>query len=320
MDSTDVRIFCEMAFGGLSYDASPDRHVGPPEISRRLGLDEKTVRLRIGKMERSGFIKYYQAVPNLSLFGLKATGSYRFEALNLTTKFIAIERLHEVPRLVESADYLGPYLFVKVAGESLETVDETAKAFASLYELNRADLGRELIRESTAKLDGLDWRIISRLRYDAMAPTGKVSDDVSATPRMVSYRLSKLLRSGALAIRAVVDAKRQEGLVFYELEIATDKAQRSEVVRWLTEAFGEHLWALSYPAADVVIASLFGVTLGEPEASTMKALEEKGVRRCSLFVLKEVLEPKRSSWIDASIAQRMEARDGGLPLRTAAEG
>ncbi|MGH9976798.1 MAG: winged helix-turn-helix transcriptional regulator, partial [Nitrososphaeraceae archaeon] len=65
MDAKDVRIFCEIAFKGLDYDSFTDRRVSPLAIGRKLGFDEKTVRVRVKKMEDDGFIKYYQAMPSL---------------------------------------------------------------------------------------------------------------------------------------------------------------------------------------------------------------------------------------------------------------
>src|SRR5882672_5505217 len=65
VDATDVQVFCELAFKEMGFIAQGERQLGPAAISRKLGLDEKTVRLRIQRMEETGFIKYYQATPEL---------------------------------------------------------------------------------------------------------------------------------------------------------------------------------------------------------------------------------------------------------------
>ncbi len=106
MDAKDVKIFCEIAFTGLDYGSFTDRRVSPLAIGRKLGLDEKTVRVRVKKMEDDGFIKYYQAIPNLSLFQLRIMNTYRFEALNIATKHRVIEHVKELPFIVETIDYL----------------------------------------------------------------------------------------------------------------------------------------------------------------------------------------------------------------------
>lgn len=305
MDAKDVRIFCEMAFRDLSYKAFADGHVSPVEVGRKLGLDGKTVRVRVRKMEESGFIKYYQAMPNFALFGLRSMGSFRFEALNLTTKFSVLQSIHEVQGLVEASDYLGPFLSATIAGETSEEVQKVADGLSMRYELSQKSLGSRAVREPLSKLDGLDWQTIQKLRYEAKSTTKDIAYALSATPRMVSYRITKLLNSGAVTIRAVIDAQKQEGLIFYELEIGVNEESRATVVRQLKDRFGEGLWSMNNAVPGVILASFFCFTLGEPERSAIDTLKIEGVRRCSLYVLKEVLEPRRSSWVDALIEQKV---------------
>lgn len=305
MDSTDVRIFCEMAFREVSYKVSSDRHVSPAEIGKRLGLDEKTVRVRVRKMESSGFIKYYQAMPNLALFGLESMGSYRFEALNLSTKFVVVETVHEIPGLVETLDYLGPFFSMEIAGRSGFDVREIAKALARRYELNPKYLGGGVVREPLLKLDRLDWQVIQELRYNAKSGAKELAAALSVTPRMVGYRISKMLDSGAISVRAVIDAQKQEGLIFYELEITLDAAKHAAVAKSLRRKFGKSIWSMKSPSPIVIVANLFGFTLGEPESSVKDTLKIEGVKMCSLYILKEVVEPRRSSWVDALIDGRI---------------
>jgi hypothetical protein len=50
---------------------------------------------------------------------------------------------------------------------------------------------------------------------------------------------------------------------------------------------------------------MFGFTLAEPEEAAMELLRIKGVRWCSLLILKEVFEPTRPNWIDALIQEEI---------------
>jgi hypothetical protein len=113
------------------------------------------------------------------------------------------------------------------------------------------------------------------------------------------------LNSGAMSIRAVIDARKQEGLIFYELEVAIDEAKYAAVVRSVKDKFGKRLWSMKNPSTGVVVISLFSFSLGEPENSVMDTLKIEGVRRCSLFIFKELIEPSRSSWIDALIERKI---------------
>lgn len=135
----------------------------------------------------------------------------------------------------------------------------------------------------------------------------EIADALSVTQRMVAYRVRRLLVSGAVQTRAVIDPKRQAGLVFYELELLVDPKKKSALTSWLRERHGEALWNLKTPAPDVILVSLFCFTLADPEDSVIETLAQDGVKRCFLFILKEIMEPRRPNWIDSLIELRINS-------------
>ena len=307
MDAKDVRIFCEIAFRDLSYNTSTQRHVSPTEIGRKLALDEKTVRARIKKMEDDGFIKYYQAMPSFALFGLRVLGLYRFEAMNIATKLKIIQTVQDTSRIVEAVDYIGPTVSIDIAGETNEQAQAAAKKLAQRFELATLNLGIRTVRDPNVRMDNLDWEIVQKLRYDARMSTTDIAKFLSVTPRMVEYRTDKLLDSGALLIRAVINTQKQAGLIFYELELSLDEARRGSVIGKLQEQHGEKLWSLNSPSPITVLASIFAFNLGEPEEAAVLASSIEGVRYCHLFILKEVIQPGKSNWVDGLIKERVVA-------------
>lgn len=305
MDAKDVRIFCEIAFKGLDYDSFTDRRVSPLAIGRKLGLDEKTVRVRVKKMEDDGFIKYYQAMPSLALFQLKNMNTYRFEALNIGTKHRVIEYVQELPFIVEAIDYLGQVVSVSIAGTSSEEIDQVAAGLANRFELYKWILGSRIIREPVSVGDRLDWQVIQKLRYDALSGVKELSESLSITPRMVEYRIKKLLGSGMLLVRAIINSQKQQGLIFYELEISVDETKQYEVIKRLSEIYAEKLWSVRTLAAGILLGNFFAFTLAEPEEAYVNTLKLEGVRSCSLFIFKETVEPKRPNWMDGLIEQKI---------------
>ena len=305
MDAKDVRIFCEIAFKGLDYDSFTDRRVSPLAIGRKLGLDEKTVRVRVKKMEDDGFIKYYQAMPNLALFQLKNMNTYRFEALNIATKHRVIQYIQELPFIVEAIDYLGQIVSVSISGTSSEEIDQVASGLANRFELYKWILGSRIMKESVSVADRLDWQIIQELRYDALSGVKELSESLSMTPRMVEYRIKKLLGSGMLLVRAITNSQKQQGLIFYELEMSVDETKQYEVIKRLSEIYAEKLWSVRTLAAGVVLGNFFAFTLAEPEEAYVNTLKLGGVRSCSLFIFKETVEPKRPNWMDRLIEQKI---------------
>jgi len=308
MDAKDVRIFCELAFKEMGSRAFAERHLSPAGIAKKLGLDEKTVRLRLKKMEEAGFIKYYQVTPELALFGLKCLALYRFEAMNIATKYGVLKHIQGLPGVVEAFDYLGPTVSVSLAGVSATRVQQLGDEIAGRFELKTMELGDDSIGEPHSRPDRLDWKIIQRLRYDARSSHKEVADALSITPRMAEYRIGKLTASRAVLVRAVINPQKQEGLVFYELGVTVERERMTAVVSEVKEKYGEKLWSIRVSPAGVLLLNMFGFTLGEPEEAAMELPKIGGVRWCSLLILKEILEPARPNWIDVLIQEEIASQ------------
>jgi len=305
LDAKDVRIFCEIAFKGLDYDSFTDRRVSPLAIGRKLGLDEKTVRVRVKKMENDGFIKYYQVMPSLALFQLKNMNTYRFEALNIATKHQVMKYIQELPFIVEASDYLGQVASISISGTSSEEIDQVAAGLVNRFELYKWILGSRIIKEPVSIADRLDWQIIQELRYDALSGVKELSESLSITPRMIEYRIKKLLGSGMVLVRAIINSQKQQGLIFYELEMSVDETKQYDVIKRLSEIYAEKLWSVRTLAAGVLLGNFFAFTLAESEEVYVNTLKLEGVRSCSLFIFKETIEPKRPNWIDGLIEQKI---------------
>jgi DNA-binding Lrp family transcriptional regulator len=320
MDATDVRIFCELAFKEMAIGISVEKELGPAAIARKLRVDEKTVRLRIRKMEESGFIKYYQATPELGLFGIKHIGICRFEAMNIATKLGAVRYAEGLPGTLETSDYLGPTFAVSIASASAERAGQLADDLARHFELQKVSLGGTPVGEPKSKPDRLDWQIIAALRYDARSSQRDLAQALSISQRMADYRVRKIKDGGAVRIRAVLNPQKQEGLVFYELAVTVEPDRKTAVLRAVRERHKERLWAVRELPEGVLMLNLFGFTLAEPEEAAMALLPVPGVRWCTIFILKEMLEPARPNWIDHLIDQKIAAGRAALPADRGAPG
>jgi hypothetical protein len=60
----------------------------------------------------------------------------------------------------------------------------------------------------------------------------------------------------------------------------------------LSEIYAERLWSVRILTAGVLLANFFAFTLAEPEDVYVNTLKLNGVRSCSLFIFKEIVEPR----------------------------
>ncbi|MCI4330351.1 MAG: winged helix-turn-helix transcriptional regulator [Thermoplasmata archaeon] len=310
MDAHDVRIFCAMSVSGPPEALLPARPPGIRRLAHGLGLDEKTVRLRLRRLEEEGFLKYYQAVPDLGLLGITSEATYRFDGVNVATKLEALRFAEAQVGMVEALDFLGTSFVVTGAGPTPEATTGLAERIADRFELDRWEQGRRVLHPNGARLLPVDWRIIERMRYDARAPPADVAEALGMTPRMVRYRLGRIRASGAVTIRPVIDAQRQSGLVLYRLTVSTQPGARGEVLTRLRRRRGPSIWAARYSLTGPLLVDMFGTSLADPEEAIVQALQVTGVEACAAMILKEIREPPRGSWIDRGIAELAAARGG----------
>ncbi len=314
LDAKDVRIFCEMGFKYLYYSKFSRRRISPTEVGRRLKLDKKTVESRIKKMEEEGFIKYYQAMPNPRLLDIKSIEMYKMEASDIPSKYEALGHLKKASWVLEMMDFLGPTLFVTFGGQSAEQVKRVCDETAERLKLRGASkvYERPIVGPSLTP-SKLDWQIIERLRYDALGPSRDIAEMLSITPRMVDYRISRLLESRALYVIAMINPQKQQGIIFYGLFLTVDETKHDSIVRALEEAFGDvrgelgKIWLLDSPIKGMITVSMFAFAPGEPEEALMKTLQIEGVKQGFPVITKEYIEPERPNWIDSLIQGRISS-------------
>ncbi len=308
MDAIDVRIFCEMAFKYADYDGFSDRRISPKEIGTKLGLDEKTVRLRVKKLEEDEFIKYYQALPNLTLFGYNELCSLILEAPDVASKRAALEHFLRAPSVVEVDDFQGPMFSVGVGAVSPEEAKMLMSGMASEAGLKlHPNVLERKSRPPLLQPDKLDWRLIQSLRYDALRPTKGISDSLSITYRMAEYRISRLLDSRVFFVTVLLNSKKQQGIIFYGLTLIVDPSNQSRLLSQLRQLHGEKLWLIGAPDDHTIFVNLFSLTSGEPEDAVLGASKLEGVKQCFLMIHRERFEPDRPSWIDHAIENKATA-------------
>src|SRR3989442_573118 len=210
MDSTDVLIFCEMSFKYFDYSGGK-RRPSSKGIGEKLGLDERTVRLRIRKMEREGFIRYYQTIPNLRLLGQPLAYLFNFQTTDITTKQRAIAMIREADDIIDIADYLGESFGVTISAASEEDAQQTIAKLSRKIGVPRLGLLPPRQFPSLMRTLGkLDWELVRSLRYDALKTTREVARETGSTHRMADYAIGRLFESQALLHSSNHQRKRLE--------------------------------------------------------------------------------------------------------------
>jgi len=301
----DVKIFCEMGFAYYAY-TSKHRRPSSKEIGRKLGLDEKTVRLRVDRMEKEGFIHSYQAIPNPCLFQLPIHGTYGFRVPNVLAKQLAIQKLLQAQGIIEVGDFLGETLALDLAASSEQDAETRIKEISELIGFpSILWLPPRPFPDSRTIPDRLDWELIKALRYDAIRPTTEIAKELGVTYRIAEYRISKLLEAQVLFLRAFTNPRDSKGIVLFSLSLELDEERHEVVKHDLLERHKGRLWFEFSPPVPFIVMNMFATSLGEAEDILLESLEQQGVRSGSLTFIKRMLVPSPPSWIDRLVEQRI---------------
>jgi DNA-binding Lrp family transcriptional regulator len=284
------------------------RRPSPKEIGVKLGVDEKTVRLRTRKMEREGFIRYYQAIPNLGLFGRPLLCAYGFRAPTVLEKQNALRLLKDSDGVVDIADCLGEACGVTLSASSEEEAETMVKRMGESVGFPGMKLfPPRALSSVSSSLDGIDWAIMKALRYDALRRTDEVSDQLGLTYRTVEYRIAKLLDSQLLFIRAMINSGDSKGILFYFLVLELEDVTRADLKQEIMDAYSERTWLTFSPPGPMLVLNLFATSVGEPEDRLLEVQSRPGVKNASVTIFKGWVEPTRPNWIDKVLDLRTKA-------------
>ncbi len=125
---------------------------------------------------------------------------------------------------------------------------------------------------------------------------------------MADYAIGKLFESQALFTRAIINAKDSKGIIFYSLNLNVEEGKQDRIMSDLRTALGERVWWTFNPPGGTAILFVFSTSIGRAEDDLLEALSRSGVIAGSLTIFKGWVEPKRPSWIDRRVEEKIRGQ------------
>ncbi|MDG6988641.1 MAG: AsnC family transcriptional regulator [Nitrososphaerota archaeon] len=277
MDVTDFRILAAMGLSHHSPNGTLHRRPSVAKMARDLGVDPKTVRARVGKMERVGLIKYYQAFPNLSALGLRCS-VYVFQFSDRDTKRKAMSKL----RLLDEVQMVDEYVHSLRVVLLYEGQDDVEKRLALMSELTGVvptKLFDVPMPPLGMKLSATDMKILRALRWDALKPARKVGEEVGLTARAVNYRLNRMADARAYFAVPVWGLESVSGTIVYAFSFFLLEEDREGTINRIAQRFAQRSVCWFAASEGVVFFMLFSDSVGEPERMYEAARSMAGVSK-----------------------------------------
>ena len=304
LDQLDFKIFKSVGFRPFGRTAGDLSRLNPWVIARKVGADGNTVKSRISKMKKSGFIKYFQIYPNYRLLGV--TGSaYLFELDDVLEKYEIIDKCSLVDGVVEVHNFIGSNICIDFTHQDGRDERRRLDLFSSLTRCDSPEKFYERVmpQMEVEKLANADWQIIKSLRYDAFKPLSKVAKELGLTTKTLRNRFERMVRNNAIIITPIVNPAEIANTITYVLLIYPSSDKREEVMEKAMQEFSNSCFLVDSSSQGNSMLCLAGRTLAETEDSLIRARKIKGMMDVKLLILKEMREYTR--WIDSTIDRKI---------------
>ena len=303
LDELDFKIFKSVEFRPFGPSSGDLSRLNPWVIAKKVGADGNTVKLRLDKMKKSGFIRYFQVYPNFRLLGVEGA-AYLFQARDVLEKREIIGKCSLVDGVTEIHNFIGSSFCIDFTYSDSNDESRRLELFRHLTHCESPERFYERVMPPVEiDLSNVDWRIIKSLRYNAFKPLSVVAKELGSSAKTVRRRFDRMAQNNAIIIVPLVNPADIPNTITHVILLYPDPERREEVLRVAMEEFKDSCFlARTSPPGNAMIC-LAARTLADTEENLIKARRLDGIRDAKLFILREITE--YTQWIDSAIDRKI---------------
>jgi DNA-binding Lrp family transcriptional regulator len=298
LDDLDFKIFREL--GGSS---SPKWNVRESysNISRKLGVDEETVRMRVNRAKERGFLPAWRVMVNPLLINCQEA-NLDLEVRNEQDKGDAISKIKGLDGVNAIVDFRDKEILVMVYYEDGESLARKVQQIESICGSPKLALWNNRFLKPDVQMRHLDWRIIDALREDAWRDLEDVATSLDVSVRTVLRRLSALTEGKAVYLSRPPNVNVVGGLMCNFLVFCSDPGKKRAADYVIHSTFSRIGASDTSPEQ----FSNFGISCenfseADKVMERMKAID--GVQSVRMRVVKEIIVVQ--DWLRNQIAMRV---------------
>jgi len=241
VDSLDVRVCRELFRDRTGPVLQSDFRKSFRSMARRLRVDEVTVRNRIKRFQRSGFLKGWRLIVNPGLLGVRLAQLW-FDVRPLSAKDELIRKLSLMHGVLVISDSYGSSLTLVLMYEGEISAK---KEFELIARLSNA---QSLVRVNIPfpgcafELAHADWKIIKAIQTDPRQSYSVISRAVGMSQKTVRRRLQRMIDDRALFVIPRLNPKALEGAIIADLVVFyADPRSKTDLDTRIVSQFDEFI-------------------------------------------------------------------------------
>ncbi len=188
LDDLDMKIIKEL---GGSRPPLWNVRESYSNISKRLGVDEETVRMRVNKAKEHGFIPAWLMMVNPRLINC-SEAHLNLEVKDEDRKADAIAKIRAVEGVYYIDDFRGREIMVGIYYEDERSLETKVQLIESICGSPKIAMWTSPFPRPTVHMNRIDWRIIDAMRSDARKDLDEVAKSLGVSARTVQRRLNEM--------------------------------------------------------------------------------------------------------------------------------
>ncbi len=222
VDDLDVRLLRAILEDGMPW-GSRDPRLCANALARGLRVERTTVRDRLRRWQRKGFLQGYATMPTPALVGASLHGgALRFASL--AQKPRAMEALAREARVVNVLDHVGPWVGIALLADAQEDEASIRRRLAAIPGVAEVPPTFEPpLPEVEAPPSALDWRLIDALMADPTGTLDAAARRLGVSRKTVTRRHQRLLRGHALWFAPILDFSAVEGALVHHVVLSLEE-------------------------------------------------------------------------------------------------
>lgn len=303
LDELDIRIIRE-----IGSPDSPRRgvRVSYAAISRKLGVDEETIRLRVKRAREHGAFPTWRLMVNPRLLDCAAV-SLEVDVAPEENKARALAQLRHVDGVIRIVDYRGSGVQVTLYAEGGESLTRQLGLIESICGSPRSVTWTSRSPPVAVRMRSLDWKIVKALNEDAGRDLAKLAKSLNVSARTVQRRLAAMKEGNAVFLAGSPNVDAVSGLTCCFVVHCPDGQGKKSMDALIRADFARVGHADTTP----VDYSHIGVpceNLAEADRLLERLKAMEGVRTARMHIMKELIDVQE--WLTHEINRRISPPNG----------
>ena len=297
LDDLDMKIIKEL---GGSRPPLWNVRESYSNISKRLGVDEETVRMRVNRAKERGFLPTWLVMVNPLLINCREAHLAK-EVREEARKADGIFKIKILDGVYYIDDFRGREIMVGMYYENGKSLTRSVERIETICESQKLALWDSPFQRPDLQMNRLDWRIIDAMGQDARRDLDEVAKLLRISARTVQRRLSAMVEGRAVYLSRPPNVNVVGGLMCNFLVFCPDRDKK----RAADEAILSTISRIGATDTSPEEYSTFGIScenFAEADKVTEKIKAIDGVESVRMRIVKDIIFVE--DWLRYQIAMR----------------